>query len=78
MQYILMYSNTCIAFRGICFMRKQLNGPDDLLTMPSLLGRLFRLASNGTDTFEYDLLAKPGADPNTKPSNPYIDMTKGM
>lgn len=44
--------------RGLCMMRKTLNGPADLTKMPSLLGSVFRLAALGEDTFDYGALEK--------------------
>ena len=37
-------------------MRKALGGPADLQRMPSLLGRIFRIALYGRDTFDYQPL----------------------
>jgi hypothetical protein len=37
-------------------MRKTLAGPEDLAHLPSLLGRIFRLALTGTDSFDYAAL----------------------
>jgi len=43
--------------RGICMLRKNLNDPEDLKKMPSLLGRVFRLALWGRDDYPYTALA---------------------
>ena len=58
--YICMY--VCVAInqsicRGICMLRKNLNSPSDLSKMPSLLGRIFRIAMYGRDDFDYAALA---------------------
>lgn len=37
-------------------MRKALGGPADLARMPSLLGRIFRIALYGKDSFDYSAL----------------------
>lgn len=37
-------------------MRKAMAGPSDLQRMPSLLGRIFRIALYGKDTFDYQQL----------------------
>ncbi len=39
--------------RGVCMMRKNLNGPGDLDEMPSLLGHVFRVSHHGVDGFDY-------------------------
>jgi hypothetical protein len=39
--------------RGICMMRKSLGSPQDLDKLPSLLGRIFRIALYGRDSFDY-------------------------
>ena len=37
-------------------MRKALGSPDDLNKLPSLLGRIFRIAMYGKDSFDYTAL----------------------
>jgi len=44
---------TMSAVRGLCMLRKNLRGPDDLALMPSLLGSIFRVALRGHDSFDY-------------------------
>lgn len=44
---------TMSAVRGLCMMRKNLRGPEDLHQMPSLLGSIFRVAVYGEDSFDY-------------------------
>ena len=39
--------------RGICMLRKNLRGPEDVAKMPSYLGSLFRTALFGEDKFDY-------------------------
>eukprot|EP01036_Dinobryon_divergens_P030196 gene30195-39399_t len=43
-------------------MRKNLNSPSDLNKMPSLLGRIFRIAMYGRDDFDYASLASASND----------------
>ena len=45
-------------------MRKNLGSPEDLNKLPSLLGRIFRIALYGYDDFDYASLFH--ADANTK------------
>lgn len=42
-------------------MRKNLGRPEDLANLPSLLGRIFRIALYGGDSFDYELLAGASA-----------------
>lgn len=49
---------TMSAVRGICMMRKTLNSPQDLEVMPSLLGRVLRIALYGHDSFDYEPLLR--------------------
>mmetsp|Transcript_1484 Transcript_1484/g.2442 ORF Transcript_1484/g.2442 Transcript_1484/m.2442 type:complete len:437 (+) Transcript_1484:26-1336(+) len=44
---------TMTQVRGHCMMRKALAHPDHLANMPSLLGRIFRIALYGKDAFDY-------------------------
>jgi len=48
----------CSACRGICMMRKNLSDERDLSIMPSLLGRIFRIAVFGYDDFDYESVVK--------------------
>lgn len=43
-------------------LRKHLSGPDDLKKMPSLLGRIFRIALYGHDSFDYSPFVTGGND----------------
>ncbi len=51
----------CFPCRGICMMRKALGSPEDLHKLPSLLGRIFRIAMYGKDDFDYSVLYKSTA-----------------
>jgi hypothetical protein len=43
-------------------MRKSLGSPDDLQRLPSLLGRIFRIALFGRDLFDYEALVAAPAE----------------
>lgn len=47
-------------------MRKALNSPHDLQRMPSLLGRIFRIALYGADDYDYSSYASNSVDAKNK------------
>lgn len=61
---LTVYTNEC---RGICMMRKNLGGPEDLYTAlgPSFLGHVFRMAYYGYDDYyaKYAIEQSPAKKP---------------
>lgn len=74
MEEKVVFHMTMSQERYICSLRKNLNHPDQIKTLPSLLGHYFRLALFGQDTYDYARLKTMSDDERLKEYTSCRDM----